>query len=316
MVTVLKSVVRVAFIAGVFVAGCFWARAHADVLAIDYSRPGPHRVEVIDDLWFDASRSRPIPVRIYLPSDVSTRVPVVVFSHGLGNSRNGYRYLGEQWASHGFASVHPEHAGAAHDIEEKGLLALYRAGKDKRYWEMYAKDIRFVLDALVHSTVADRVDTTRFVVAGHSLGAYAVLALTGLRVDGVSYRDPRVIAGIPISMSEEFPAAAYREIDVPLMHITGTHDSSLVYGTLPRDRRVPFESIASGGQYLMTIAGANHSTFSDDESPRNRRAHDLIRAATTAFLYATLNRDREAAVWLRDGGLAQFARTDARLEIK
>ena len=313
---VVKTFTRLAFIAGTFAAGCFFARTRAEEPAAGYAMRGPHRVDVVDDVWFDASRSRTIPVRIYLPADLATRARVVIFSHGLGNSRAGYAYLGEQWASHGFASVHPEHTGAARDLEAKGLLALYRAGKDTRYQDLYARDIRFILDALPRSRVGDRVDATRVVVAGHSLGAYAVLALAGLDVHGTSYRDSRVVAGIPISMSEAFTPAAYRNISVPLLHITGSHDSSLLYGTLPRDRRLPFDSIPSPGGYLMTIAGANHSTYSDDESRRNHRAHDLMRAATTAFLDAMLNGDRAAAAWLHDGGLARFAGSDARLEIR
>ena len=315
IIAILKPFVRIAFLLGIFVAGCYWARARADTLPPQYALRGPHGVVVIDDVWFDASRSRSVPVRIYLPSDTTAPAPVVIFSHGLGNSREGYSYLGEQWASHGFVSVHPEHVGAAHDIEQKGLLALYRAGKDTSYWEMYADDLRFVIDALPHSPIANRIDASRVVVAGHSLGAYAVLALAGLDVRGTSYCDPRVIAGIPISMSENFAPSAYRGISIPLLHITGTHDSSIVYGTLPHDRRVPFDSIDSPFQLLMTIAGANHSTYSDDESPGNRRAHDLIRASTTAFLDAMLRGDRGAEQWLRSG-LAGFAGPDAEIEQK
>lgn len=289
-----------------------------------YAMAGSHRVAVVREDWFDAARNRTVPVKIYLPADADVPEPVVIFSHGLGNSREGYEYLGRQWASHGFVSIHPEHVGAAHDIEKKGLLALYRAGNDRTYWETYPDDIRFVIDHLPQSSIANRVDMKRIAVAGHSLGAYATLAEAGLRVaspsvgaksDEARFRDARVIAGIPISMSEDFPPSAYAQIHIPLLHITGTHDSSIVYGTLPRDRRVPFESIDAPGQYLLTIRGANHSTYSDDESPSNARDHDMIRAATTAFLDAYLRDDASAREWL-SAGLPQFAGSDARLEMK
>lgn len=311
MVAILRFVVRAAFLLVVFVAGCFWARARADEVSFDAWKRGPYRVTVVDMELHDRARS--LPVRIYLPDGLTSPAPVVVFSHGLGNSREGYSYLGEQWASHGYASVHPEHPGASHDLDRKGLLALYRAGKDTSYWASYPKDISFVLYALQQSSVASRLDLQHVVVAGHSLGAYAVLALAGLRVGTTTYRDPRIVAGIPISMSEPFSGDAYKEIAIPLLHITGTHDSSLVYGTLPSARRVPFENIHAPGQTLVTITGANHSTFSDDESPGNRRAHDIIRGATTAFLDATLRHDPAAAAWLRDG-LPAFAGADARVE--
>ena len=65
-------------------------------------------------LWNDASRQRDIPVRLYWPAGASpnARVALVVFSHGLGGSRNGYSYLGKHWAGLGFASLHVQHAGS------------------------------------------------------------------------------------------------------------------------------------------------------------------------------------------------------------
>lgn len=154
-------------------------------------------------------------------------------------------------------------------------------------------------------------------VAGHSMGAYAVLALAGLKVGDVSYADPHVVAGIPLSMSEDFPPEAYASISIPLLHITGTNDMSLVYGTLPRHRRVPFDSIRGGGdEYLVTIDGGTHSTPSEDETPENRRAHDVIRASTTAFLDAYLRHDAKAAAWLNGNGLKKFVADAATVERK
>ncbi|HSP16859.1 MAG TPA: hypothetical protein VLV78_19085 [Thermoanaerobaculia bacterium] len=278
-----------------------------------YARAGPFAVRVRQDEWLDAGRGRRLPVTIYEPVGAPRPLPAVIFSHGLANGRDGYSYLGRHWASHGYLCVHPEHVGAAHEVERAGLVALYRAGNDHRYWEMYPEDLRFVTD---HLRTMPGVDSSRVVVAGHSLGAYGVLAVAGLDVEGRSYRDPRVVAGIPISMSEDFEPAAYRAIAIPLLHITGTHDSSIVYGTLPHRRRMPFDSTSAADQYLLTIRGANHSTPSDDESVSNKLAHDLIRAATTAFLDAYLRRDPAAKAWLQGEGLSRFAAADARVERK
>ena len=46
--------------------------------------------------WLDAARGRAVPVRLYLPEAASAErpVPLVVFSHGIGGTRNGYSYLG------------------------------------------------------------------------------------------------------------------------------------------------------------------------------------------------------------------------------
>jgi len=272
-----------------------------------YALPGPYRVRIVEETWYDASRSRAVPVRMYVPVGVASP-PVVVFSHGTANGRDGYSYLGLQWASHGYLSVHPEHVGAGRDLERRGFLANLFVDDDPELHELYPRDLRFVIDHL---------HAARVVVAGHSMGAYAVLALAGLHVGDESFRDTRVVAGIPISMSEEFDRSAYADIRIPLLHITGTRDMSLVYGTLPRHRRVPFDSIEGGGdEYLVTIEGATHSTPSEDEDADNRRAHDIIRASTTAFLDAYLRNDLRATQWLSGGGLARFVDSDARVEIK
>ena len=53
--------------------------------------------------WHDATRDRDVPVKIYFPKDGAGPFPVVLFSHGLGGSREGYEYLGRHWA--GGASI-------------------------------------------------------------------------------------------------------------------------------------------------------------------------------------------------------------------
>ncbi|GAC1437326.1 MAG: acetylhydrolase [Thermoanaerobaculia bacterium] len=262
------------------------------LLRSPYALPGRYQVRIVEEDWFDAARQRTVPVRMYVPVGV-LNPPVVIFSHGTANGRDGYSYLGSHWASHGFLSVHPEHVGAGRDLERRGPLANMVADDDLSMRDFYPRDLRFVIDHLKASRVA---------VAGHSMGAYAVLALAGLKVGDVSYTDRRVVAGIPMSMSEDFPAESYSSMSIPLLHITGTADMSLVYGTLPRHRRFPFESIRGGGdQYLVTIRGGTHSTPSSDEGPATQRAHDVIRASTTAFLDAYLRNDARAARWLATG---------------
>jgi predicted dienelactone hydrolase len=289
------------------------------------AQPGPYRVAEYDMQWFDPQRNRAVPVHIYAPIGAATS-PVIIFSHGLGNSRMGYRYLGEHWASHGYLSVHPEHLGANTEVMRHGLWRHYRAGFDRRNWRTVPEDIQFVIDQLqddaaLPSELRGHVDRLRIGVSGHSLGAYAALAVGGLRVlfpDGsvINFRDPRVRAAIPISMSENFLPASYREISIPMLHITGTHDSSYFYGTLPRKRRRPFNSIPRSDQYQVVIRGANHSTFSDDEHPGNRAPHDVIRASTLLFWKAYLEDDQAALRQLREGGLERYLDGAARFSKK
>jgi predicted dienelactone hydrolase len=282
---------------------------------------GPHRVVTYDVDWVDATRNRHVPARIYAPADLTSAAPVIVFSHGLGNSMRGYAWLGEQWASHGFISVHPDHAGADEDVGRHGLIHLYLAGFNRQLRIDVPLDLRFVIDQLERDDalpppLRGHIDRTRIGAAGHSLGAYAVLALGGLRVYGADFRDARVRAAVAMSMSENFPATAYERIAIPVLHLTGTRDSSILYGTLPYKRRVPFDATPRDDQWLVTIAGANHSTFSDEESAAEKGAHDAIRYATTLFWNAYLRDDAAARAALNDGAMARALEGVARVEAK
>src|ERR1700722_18408724 len=71
-----------------------------------------NEVDFVRHEWRDAKRERTVPVKIYFPKTGEGPFPVIIFSHGLGGSREGYEYLGRYWASHGYVSVHLQHAGS------------------------------------------------------------------------------------------------------------------------------------------------------------------------------------------------------------
>src|SRR5437879_4469297 len=78
-----------------------------------YAPPKPSAtVEVLKLDWHDAKRNRAVPAKIYFPKEGAGALPVVIFSHGLGGSRDGYEYLGRHWAGCGYVSVHLQHIGS------------------------------------------------------------------------------------------------------------------------------------------------------------------------------------------------------------
>ena len=307
--------------AAITLAGCATFRPIPQSPLAPLAAPGPHRVATYTVDWFDAARNRHVPAKIYAPADLTAPAPVIVFSHGLGNSMNGYSYLGEQWASRGFVSVHPNHAGADLEVTRHGLLNYYRAGFDHSLRHVVPADLRFVIDQLQHDDnlpppLRGKLDLGRIGVSGHSFGAYAALALAGLVVADGDFRDDRVKAAIPMSMSEDFPRSSYRRIKIPMLHVTGTNDVSILYGELPYKRRLPFESIDYPDQILVTIYGAGHSTISDDESSSNHAAHDAVRLSSTLFWDAFLRDDANARTQLTNGDLSRSLAGVAHVETK
>jgi len=73
---------------------------------------GHYTVEVVRYDWHDAKRDRRLPVKIYFPKTGGGPFSVILFSHGLGGTREGYEYLSRYWASHGYVSVHLQHPGS------------------------------------------------------------------------------------------------------------------------------------------------------------------------------------------------------------
>lgn len=88
-------------------------------------------------------------------------------------------------------------------------------------------------------------------------------------------------------------------------------DSSFFYGTTKRMRRIPFENISGARQMLVTISGANHSTFSADDRSATPERIGLIKALTLLWWKAWLEHDAHAQHLLASvdpGALAKIER--------
>lgn len=265
-------------------------------------RAATYAVDESTESWHDATRNRDVPVRIYTPRGAIAPMPLVVFSHGIGEDRDSYVWLGRELASHGYVSVHVTHAGTDRAMLKSGYLNLYRATKKKENWVNRPLDVKFVLDQLASRR---DLDMTRVAVAGHSAGAFTALALAGMRpaASNGELADSRVKVAVAMSMpklGDSIPDSGYDFITVPVLHMTGTCDGSLIYRTKPRDRRIPFLATHAKNEYLVTFKGVNHDVFSNTADPHHRD----IAGVTLAFLDAWLQNDSAARDWLDRGGLA------------
>jgi dienelactone hydrolase len=259
--------------------------------------------------WLDSSRNRAVPVRLYLPNTVAydaKPVPLIVFSHGLGGSRNGYQYLGRYWASHGFASLHVQHIGSDNSLWRGNPFGLtYRlteAAKDTEAMAR-AKDVSFALtELLAMPSLAERVDANRIVAAGHSYGANTTMLLSGAAVprqggqgnEIVNLRDPRIKAAMLLSAPPFYgygnPAAILGAIALPTLHITATGDEIMVpgYGSGFEDRVNVFNAIGDVRKTLVVFTGGSHSIFTDRSNTGGAELNPKVKAATQALSLAFL----------------------------
>ena len=129
-----------------------------------------------------------MPAKLYMPTGPSKpgALPLVVFSHGIGGSREGYSYIGKYLAANGMAALHLQHAGSDRSIWFGNPLAmvnrLQTAAKETEAIDR-AKDVSFAIDqVLADKAFGPRIDAARIGAAGHSYGANTMLLVSGARV--------------------------------------------------------------------------------------------------------------------------------------
>lgn len=283
--------------------------------------------------WSDATRERSMPVKIYLPKQTDHPLPVVIFSHGLGGSREAAPYLGNYWAEHGYIGVFIQHPGSDESfwkpaiaaggvLNRETLIPKFRQQvKDPTHAVNRAQDVHFIIDKLTeldkgNGVLAGKMDLNAIAIAGHSYGSWTALTASGqafVSATGkkIASGDPRIKAAIYLSPTAARKGSdlntAYGGIKIPGLHFTGTKDVSPVSDTTAEDRRIAYDHISKSDQYLVILDGADHMVFGAGRK-RIAPGHDdanhqaIVADVSTKFLDAYLKHDKAAFQWLRGSG--------------
>lgn len=279
-------------------------------------------VTSIDRTMHDANRQRDIPVRIYLPA-AGMPVPVILFSHGLGGSRENNPYLGRHWAARGYVAVFLQHPGSDASVWQDEPAARRKAALRKaaslENFQLRTGDVSAVLDELERwngtagDALAGRLDLRHIGMSGHSFGAVTTQAVAGQRYlrGTLSLADPRITAAVAMSPNAPTrgggPQQAFGQVAIPWLLLTGTHDTAPIGEATVESRQAVFPALPPGGKYELVLDRAEHSAFSDralpgDQRPRNPNHHRAILAISTAFWDAWLRDDAAARAWLDGDG--------------
>ena len=311
------------------------ARAQTD-MPTPWGAAGPFEIETLTGVWTDAARNREVPWLMRLPVAKAPPAPMVVYSHGLGGSREGGARLSARLASHGYAVAHLQHAGSdvaiwggvRPQIDRIDRGALARQVADPRVSVARFADVPFAVGrirAMAGEALAGRLDTTRMAMAGHSFGALTTQVAAGqIFPGGASLPVDAFSAFVAMSPSGDRAGndrAAFARITRPFMCLTGTQDSFAlnaavtsaadrlrVYAALPKDTPAVQVVLTDGDHFVFDgriLTGAPR--------PGDARQQAIIDASVLAFLDAMLREVRAARAFLRDG-LARAAGADARID--
>lgn len=274
---------------------------------------------IVDTEFSYGGDKRVVPLRIYLPKS-TTEAPVILYSHGLGGSRDAGTFVCNHWANRGYVVVTMQHAGSDRDVMEgiplrQKLDVLKKAANAESAQARY-RDVTATLDHLQTLTqpggkYAGRFDLQKVGMGGHSFGAVTTQAVSGQKFGplGQKFTDKRIRAAVAFSPSPPAigsAADAFGSVAIPWMLMTGTKDESIIARTTAKQRREVFRQLPkSGHAYELLLDGAEHEAFGDERptrrragSKRNPNHHKAIKAISTAFWDAYLKDDAEAKTWL------------------
>ena len=266
----------------------------------------------------DEKRGREIPIRVYRVESV-TNAPVVLFSHGLGGTRDMSKYLGEHWSMRGYVVVCLQHPGSDDSVwRDAPLRERMQAMRDAASAEnlkLRVQDVHAVLDQLEKwnatkdHPLSSAMSLNRVGMSGHSFGAQTTQAVAGQWMPLVKqeWTDPRVAAAVIMSPGSPPVGAkkSFGDVSLPWLLMTGTEDVSPIGGQTVESRRAVFPALPAGDKYELVLDKARHSVFTDRELPREQRNpnhHRAILSLSTAFWDAYIKQDPAAKAWLTGDG--------------
>lgn len=330
---------------------------------IDLENP-PLKVMIERDTLVDSAREgRAVKIKAYYPSllkedampasgallnadiragaisDASNKVPVIVWSHGLGGSVDGAAFLSRFIASHGYVMVHIQHLGTDSSLWE---------GKSGHPWDVIRKtkiprsatlnrfaDVPFVLDQLpawlkAHPQIEQIADLNNIGMSGHSFGALTTQVAAGMMFPDEGgklrrHRDKRFKAGIlyspgPIDhLGLDNPEDVYGSIDLPMLHMTGTDDRSPIEDWDYTKRLDVYKNITEARQHLLVIQDGDHMVFTGSrgklgKNDKRDKQEEIIKIAALAYWDAGLKKDKDALAWLTGGEFQSWLSDEARFE--
>lgn len=311
-----KTISRyVAMVAMIFVSTQI-AVAQYDPLAV----PENFKSKSIELSVEAAGQARQVPLRIDLPESEKP-APVVLFSHGLGGSRDINRIMGNHWAARGYVAVFLQHPGSDtsvwKDVPPRERMKAMREAASTKNLLLRCDDVQATLDQLelwnqtAGHPLHGRLDPQHTGMSGHSFGAHTTQAVAGQKFpfgqNRIESRIEAAIAFSPSSPARGSKSQAFGSVKVPWMLMTGTNDVAPVGDQSVKSRLEVYPNLPNTiNKFELVLKDAEHSAFADralpgEKTTRNPNHQRAILALSTAFWDAYLKNDAAAHDWLKSG---------------
>ena len=265
----------------------------------------------------DKKRERIVPVKVYrLPK--AKAQPVILFSHGLGGSRENNAFLGNYWAKEGYFCVFIQHAGSDEKVWKNApARKKYKALKEATMAGVAIlrfQDIPFIIDTLNELNQLENhafhniLDLENLGLCGHSYGAVTTIALAGQKFPlSQNFEDKRIKAFFAMSPSTGKEMTAKRSlghIQKPVLCMTGTKDGSPIDLKMkPSKRREVYNALPKKDKYQLVLYNAKHHAFGDHNTvwarSRDKDHHGIMQVISLKFWNAYLKEDNKAKEWLQ-----------------
>ena len=278
-------------------------------------------------------------VRISYPVG-KTRFPVIVFSHGNGSKGDMYKGFTDYWASHGYVVIQPTHMDSTSlgfKTKRDNMREMYQ--QILQVTDTRRQDMSFIVDSLdlietIVPDLKDKLDRTKLVAAGHSMGAATAMIVAGMTLlnpmDGYAETSDETRFKVLLMISDPgtmtlMPKEPWKGVRVPTLISTGTKDFSDVGSDrikAPFKYKIPDSLTRSlSPHHYVLIEGADHYLGglicrTDVPGPPQHEALRIAAATSTTFLDAYVKNDLNAWRSMRFGDLNAATKGKATLTLK
>jgi len=283
--------------------------------------------------------NKQLPVRISYPVG-KTRFPVIVFSHGNGSKGDMYKGFTDYWASHGYVVIQPTHMDSTSlgfKTKRDNMREMYQ--QILQVTDTRRQDMSFIVDSLdlietIVPDLKDKLDRTKLVAAGHSMGAATAMIVAGMTLlnpmDGYAETSDETRFKVLLMISDPgtmtlMPKEPWKGVRVPTLISTGTKDFSDVGSDrikAPFKYKIPDSLTRSlSPHHYVLIEGADHYLGglicrNDVPGPPQHEALRIAAATSTTFLDAYVKNDLNAWRSMRFGDLNAATKGKATLTLK